>query len=415
MALKKRSLALLWGAWVLWGGFAPEALAHRTSESFLQLDFTTRPATGRWDIPLVDLEYAVGLDDDGDGVITWGELRRHRLAIEDYALVRLDVVTALERCELTSGDLQVVQRRQEGYAVLWLTVDCPEDPEALDYRLLFELDPNHRGFIALSLPGSTTSAVVGPDDPPLDLVLPSSWRVFADFWREGLAHATGGADHVLFLLALLLPMVLRGPGLPSPGRALARVAVLITGFTAAHAVALGVATVTAVEVDTGVGIVAITAVVAAALNVLPPLPFAQTAVVVGLGLVHGLGFAGVLSAAGLGPLDLAWALVAFNLGVECGQLALALGFLPLLWCLGLVLARPLLLLRVGSTAVACGACLWLWLQEPGPGAGGQDRQAPVAISASSNPPTAASQLPATRNTTGPTVPRPWSQSARQLG
>jgi hypothetical protein len=54
---------------------AAPASAHKASDSYLQLTVTADRVDGQWDIALRDLEQAVGLDGDGDGAITWGELK----------------------------------------------------------------------------------------------------------------------------------------------------------------------------------------------------------------------------------------------------------------------------------------------------------------------------------------------------
>src|SRR5262245_23641309 len=65
------------------------ALAHKPSDSYLALRADGPHIHGQWDIALRDLEYAIGLDADGDGAITWGELRAKHDAIAAYALARL--------------------------------------------------------------------------------------------------------------------------------------------------------------------------------------------------------------------------------------------------------------------------------------------------------------------------------------
>ena len=61
------------------------AHAHKPSDSYLSLQPEGATTRGQWDIALRDLEYAIGLDADGDGAITWGELKAKRGAIEAYA------------------------------------------------------------------------------------------------------------------------------------------------------------------------------------------------------------------------------------------------------------------------------------------------------------------------------------------
>ena len=57
---------------------AGAALAHKPSDSYLTIELRGTQIVGQWDIALRDLDFALGLDADGDGQITWGEVRsRH--------------------------------------------------------------------------------------------------------------------------------------------------------------------------------------------------------------------------------------------------------------------------------------------------------------------------------------------------
>ena len=62
-------------------GFCALAHAHKPSDSYLILKVAEGGVAGQWDIALRDLEYAIGLDADGDGEITWGELSARRSAL----------------------------------------------------------------------------------------------------------------------------------------------------------------------------------------------------------------------------------------------------------------------------------------------------------------------------------------------
>src|SRR5579862_2939153 len=71
--------------------FAGVAYAHKPSDSYLTL---TQPGQGtvldgQWDIALRDLQHAVGIDANGDGIISWGELRQRERQIVQYAFSRL--------------------------------------------------------------------------------------------------------------------------------------------------------------------------------------------------------------------------------------------------------------------------------------------------------------------------------------
>ena len=79
----------------------------------------------------------------------------------------------------------------------------------------------------------------------------------------------------------------------------------------------------------------------------------------GFGLLHGFGFAGALHDLGLPPGSLALSLFGFNLGVEAGQLAIVVVFLPLAFLLRSTWAYRRMLFAGGSVAIAAIASVWL--------------------------------------------------------
>jgi len=81
--------------------FSASALAHKPSDSYLALRVEGAAVRGQWDIALRDLEFAIGLDSDGDGAITWGELRSRRAEIESYAFSRLKISSDGKTCTRT--------------------------------------------------------------------------------------------------------------------------------------------------------------------------------------------------------------------------------------------------------------------------------------------------------------------------
>ena len=82
---------------VLWSAAAS---AHKPSDSYLLLEKTASGAQGRWDIALRDLDAAVSIDQDRDGVINWGELKARLPAIVAYANGRLSARTTAGACAL---------------------------------------------------------------------------------------------------------------------------------------------------------------------------------------------------------------------------------------------------------------------------------------------------------------------------
>ena len=317
------------------------ALAHKPSDSYLSLQAKPGAIGGQWDIALRDLEYAIGLDANGDGAITWGELRAQQAAIERYALGRLQFTQSGRACAERATDLLVDNHSDGAYAVLVFEVDCGPaagDSVEVEYSLFFDLDPTHRGLLRWQAAGRTVTAVLGPDSPKFRLAIEAVSPVgqFLAYGKEGVWHIWIGIDHMLFLISLLLPAVYlsdRRGWVPVERfmPAFWDVAKVVTAFTVAHSITLSLAALSVISLPTRLTETAIAfSVLAAALNNIWPVVHERRWVAAfAFGLIHGFGFASVLADLGLPQGALLLALVGFNLGVECGQLAIVSVLVPL--------------------------------------------------------------------------------------
>ena len=257
--------------------------------------------------------------------------------------------------------------------MLRFAATCAAAPKTLsvDYRLFFDIDPQHRGLVRLEYQGKTRAGIFSAEQPKQKFTLAelSKWHQFLDYGKEGVWHIWTGFDHILFLLSLLLPAVLVRFPLPG-GRwqaagnfraAFWDVVKVVTAFTLAHSItlslaALGVVILPSRLVESAIAL----SVVLAALNNLRPLVFEKRWVIAFcFGLIHGFGFASVLADLGLPPESLLIALIAFNLGVELGQLAIVSVFLPIAYALRASRLYQRGLFAGGSTAIALVATLWL--------------------------------------------------------
>ncbi len=344
--------------------------AHKASDSYLSLDIENGRIAGQWDIALRDLDYAIGIDSDHDGAITWGELRAHHRAIADYALSHLQIEADGGACPIRAADHLVDEHSDGAYEVLRFFADCPAAAASLrvGYTLLFDLDPQHRGLLRLTDQGRTHTAVFGPGRETwrLDGSSVALGRQFLDFFRTGVWHIWTGFDHILFLCALLLPAVLEHRGgrwqaVATFRQAFFEVFKIVTAFTIAHSITLSLAVLGFIALPSRLIESTIAAsVILAALNNLYPLIEKRLWVVAFVfGLVHGLGFANVLTDLALPKPSLAVSLVSFNLGVEAGQLAIVALFLPLAYVARRSWLYPRLVLGAGSACIAAVASVWL--------------------------------------------------------
>lgn len=188
-----------------------------------------------------------------------------------------------------------------------------------------------RRDFSLEVPGSrgarTGAAVTatGAGEPaaqPESGDLPSAW----EFLKLGVEHICTGYDHLLFLFALLVVCA-----------SFRSIAAIITCFTLAHSLTLGLATLDVFNLPSRwvEPLIAASIVFVGVENLWrrgsePP---ARWALTFGFGLIHGFGFASVLRDLGLASAKggILMPLLTFNLGVELGQIAIAAVVLPVVW------------------------------------------------------------------------------------
>lgn len=166
------------GAALLWLACAGGATAHSASDAYLTLvaagarDGETR-LLGRIDVALRDLDFALGLDADGDGWITWGEVKARESAIARFVFDGLQASAGDTACRNVPGRQQVATRTDGAYAALFFEIHCPGVPRTvnLDYRVLFALDPSHRGIVVFRGREGTATALLSPAVPRIALEL----------------------------------------------------------------------------------------------------------------------------------------------------------------------------------------------------------------------------------------------------
>ncbi|NOK19950.1 HupE/UreJ family protein [Corallococcus carmarthensis] len=350
------------------------ALAHKPSDSYLHLDRAGDGFSGRWDVALRDLEEVLVLDADGDGAITWSELRARQPDVAGYALARLKLSAEGAPCPLAPASaLRVVRHSDGAYAVVDFTAACPAAPRALDldYTLLFDRDPQHRGIVRVGSDGAGEPLVLSATRHTAQVSLEglSPWRRFGQMVHSGIEHIWAGVDHLLFLLALLLPSVLRrdratGRWVPVGdfGSAMKDVVKVVSAFTLAHSLTLSAASLGWVALPSRLveSAIAASVIVAALNNVFPLMDRTRWLAAFALGLLHGFGFASVLADLELPAGSLAVTLFGFNVGVELGQLACVAVFLPVAFLLRDTRVYRRALLVGGSAVIALVACAWLW-------------------------------------------------------
>jgi hypothetical protein len=366
-----RFLRLLVFCSLLTSFFATPTRAHQTTDSFLALALTNNRIDGTWAISLRDLDHVLAVDENKDGEISDAELSRGRSKIESYVLTRLKIEIGGKEAKITTTGFEVEEHSDAYY--ISLAFSLPERMVGPDVRVRYSLfndtDPLHRGLFRFDLPKRTETAIFSPSQPTRTFYIEEAraGERFLNFVREGVWHIWTGFDHILFLIALLLPAVLHREKEGWAPAASARAALLniikvVTAFTVAHSITLTLATLGLVNLPSRIVESVIAAsVVIAALNNLKTLFAERTWMIAfGFGLIHGFGFASALTELHLNSGSLAATLVGFNLGVELGQLAIVLVFVPIAFSLRKTNFYQEVALRYCSLLIAVLAGAWFF-------------------------------------------------------
>jgi HupE / UreJ protein len=193
----------------------------------------------------------------------------------------------------------------------------------------------------------------------------SWWSGFGSVFRLGMRHITEGADHLLFLLALLLPAPLLSrekhwTGYSGVRRSLFKIAGIVTAFTIGHSITLAAGALDLVHVpgrpiET---LIAVSILVSAIHAFRPIFPGREAGISGFFGLIHGLAFAATLAGLGLGRWERVASIFGFNLGIETMQLIVVTASLPSLILLSRTRFYPAL--RNGGALFAGSAAIgWI--------------------------------------------------------
>lgn len=313
-------------AWV------PAAEAHAPGLSALRVD------AGQ-----LTLTFARG---EVEGFTPFADVDASRLLIVDATLARATLSAGGQACIF--GDPVVTAVEGDGVAIT-APYACPATgPLTWNAGYLAAMAPGHRQYVEV---GGAPAGLLTAAAPTLTFdAVPTTAEVAVSFVQLGVRHIWTGYDHLAFLAGLLL----------AAGN-LRDMLFVVTGFTVAHSITLslaatGVLTLPAAWVEPGI---AASIVFVGLENLLRPPIRRRVLLTFALGLLHGFGFAGLLTELGLPADNLAVALLSFNGGVELGQGAVVLVALPLLLRLGRLPGWKDRVMPALSVGVALAGAFWL--------------------------------------------------------
>ena len=349
---------------------ASSASAHQLSTAYAKVNINDQGLiTGEWQVRLYDLEQAIGIDVDRDGKLRWQELQDRAALVNQYLASQLLFSRGASDCTLVlSDDWKIDSHFNESYLLVPLRAQCALSGDIeVRYSAFFKEDAEHKLLLNLHSKSAASSRILSDSQRKIqwDAAAGNAWTTFVEFVYQGMVHIWIGLDHILFLLSLLLTCVLFRRGhqwfaQANVKRIVINTTWMVTAFTLAHSITLSATALGFIQfssrwVEVGIAV----SVLLVALNNIFPIVVRLGWLTFAFGLLHGMGFAGVLGELGVPADQQLLSILAFNLGVEIGQMAIVLLLLPLLILLRKQLWYARYALTGTSIVIALVAMQWI--------------------------------------------------------
>jgi hydrogenase/urease accessory protein HupE len=345
-----------------WLACAVAMLGHNPDTSYARIDISRGKIETKLTYDVFTLLSIVPLDDNRDGQVSKAELTAHLPQIEKFLDEQIDLVVNEDAEGETLGRLtgfvwppeageaipEADYHSQNGLIHFRFVRETAEVPQsvAIWFDFFETFGERHSVIGAFALEGAEDEVLftkyepeftyaTGWQDSPLSVGSttaaaqpspsrgPALTRRIWQFFRLGVEHIFLGYDHICFLIALIVVSKFR------------EIVKIVTSFTIAHSLTLILATLDVVRLPSRLveTCIAATIVYVALENLWVKDTRHRWWLTFCFGLIHGFGFANVLREGGLPTAGLVRCLLSFNVGVECGQLLIALALLPFAWAL----------------------------------------------------------------------------------
>ena len=356
---------------LLFAGMPGGVLAHEVPPSIVMLDIGRSAIDVELQLPSSELGSALTLPlASSSGTL----VSQHRARIEQYVqdgfqihardgrAYRLHIESlgtkATNNANWTSNDWLVMRGKLEAPSGVSTEVFALDDQlilqRVVSHQALIYVRRDVRNGLVGDKPMLISTAGFGDTHITVDGSDGSWWQGLRRLFTMGMRHIAEGPDHLLFLLALLLPspLVARAgrwedgknsgkdsgkSGGKSIGASIRTIVSVVTGFTLGHSISLALAAAGWVEVPTRLVelLIAVSILVSCAHAWRPLFAGKEVWIASAFGLVHGLAFAEVLAGLDFDTTTLVLSLVGFNLGIEAMQLLVIAATLPLMLLLSM--------------------------------------------------------------------------------
>ncbi len=326
-------------------------LAHAEGEDYVWLSFHPTWIEGHFEIHFEDLSDKLGIDIDPGAEDALQQVAATAPRVQAYIRDNFAIgPSGGAPFPLTFTHEETTVLPQGTFAQYHFRAETGELPDLLAIRhaMFYEGDKLHRGLVMVEYnfktdteyPGEYTALVFSPmnGEQELDLTAIPSIMAPRDMVAQGVRHIWIGLDHILFLVALMLPTVLvvkKGEWEPVERfpSALWNLLKIVTVFTIAHSITLLLAALDFISVPSRVveSVIALSIILVALNNIFGRVREGTLLIILGLGLFHGLGFASVMGHLPFRMVDLLRVVIGFNIGVELGQVVIVAALFPALY------------------------------------------------------------------------------------
>ncbi len=330
--------------------------AHAPDQSYLYLRIYKEAIGGRFEMTAKDMNTAMGLNLDKK--LSMESIRPHLKTIQNYLISRSSFEADGKTFSVRFTEPTILNLEEtDDFARFHFDLDGVEVvPDGLDigYNVVFDKNPIHRGLLIVEYNWKAgivdnealMSNIYGPDDTQQHLSLKdaSILKGFIALVKLGVWHIWIGLDHILFIIALILPAVVRRKKNTLTGAnewvpvdsfkaAFWYIIKIITFFTIAHSITLALASLNIINLPSRIveSIIALSIALAALHNITEIFKSKEWIIAFGFGLFHGFGFASVLGEKGLSGDYMVLSLLGFNVGVELGQVLIICMVFPFLF------------------------------------------------------------------------------------
>ena len=303
--------------------------AHDLNSSYSAIVVTSDSLQAVFTFDLSDLNKHFHLDADGDANVEREELLAAMPAIYDYVEAHTTIAINFSptRLERRAGGFN-----KDDFGNVFINFNFVKKLSALPAEISLQVDffekfgAQHKNLVKVVAGEQTQQAVFSEENQRQRFTIGGKVSLFSqigEFVKLGVEHIFLGYDHLMFLFALIVI-----------GGRLGNLVKIVTAFTVAHSLTLILAALEILKlppqiIETGI---ALSIAYVAAENFVIAQSDHRWILTFIFGLVHGLGFANVLRDLGLPTTGLVPSLLAFNVGVEIGQLCIVAVFFPItLW------------------------------------------------------------------------------------